>query len=143
MKTFFLSSLLITTGLLMPFSAAETADAAETPASVPATPLAVTVEVKVGEHASLLLNGNPTTGYLWEVADKQGDAATAETRILPPAQMKEDKPPLCGGPSPTELTFTGVKPGKTTVTMEYKRPWEKGEPAMKRLTFEVIVHPAE
>lgn len=142
MKTIFLSSLLLTGCLLTPLFADEAAAAAK-PASVPATPLAVSVEVRVGEHASVLLNGNPTTGYLWEVADKQGDAATAETRILPPAQMKEDEPPLCGGPAPTELTFTGVKPGKTTVTMEYKRPWEKDEPAQKSLKFEVIVHPAE
>lgn len=143
MKTFFLSSLLLSGCLLTPLFANDAADAAEAPACVPSTPLAVTVEVKVGEKASVLLNGNPTTGFLWEVAEKQGDAAEISTRIVPPAQMKEDEPPMCGAPSPTELTFKGVKPGKTSVTMEYKRPWEKDEPAMKKLLFEVIVHPAE
>lgn len=100
--------------------------------------VSVSIDLTVGKSSSVILDGNPTTGFLWEIVSVSSDAVKAETAIVA-TPMKKGEQPVCGAPSPTQVTFTGVKPGKSTVVLEYKRPWEKDTPAWKTMTFTVNV----
>lgn len=131
MKALLLSSL-----LLAPLALAMTAPEADAPAAQKATE-PVCMQVAVGKSVSVVLAGNPTTGFLWQAASEKGGAAKVSTEIMA-AQLKKGEPPVCGAPSPTKVIFTGVQPGKSTVVMEYKRPWED-EPAANSMTFIITV----
>lgn len=116
------------------------AAALEAPADTAEIAPAIAIEVKlnVGQTHTAVLAGNPTTGFTWNIAEQQGDAAEVSLDIRVP-EAKDDEPVLCGAPAPTEVTIKGVKPGKSTITVEYKRAWEKDKPALRRVTFDVTV----
>ena len=117
-------------------AAAVEAPADDTAEIAPA--IAIEVKLNVGQTHTAVLAGNPTTGFTWNIAEQQGDAAEVSLDIRVP-EAKDDEPMLCGAPAPTEVTIKGVKPGKSTITVEYKRAWEKDKPALRRVTFDVTV----
>ena len=99
------------------------------------------ITMHAGETVTRVLKGNPTTGYLWKAEALPPDAAVkAETSLLPAEESKE---PVCGAPSPTQVTITAVKPGTSTVVVNYARPWEKGKEPFKTVRYEVTVLPAK
>jgi len=91
-----------------------------------------TVQLPVGGTLEVVLAGNPTTGYLWEVAG--GD--TTVIQQAGEAQFKPDTSAL-GSPGKVTLRFTGVAAGQTVLKLIYYRPFEKNVPPEK--TFEVTV----
>ena len=126
MKT--LSSFIVAAMAALPVLAAE--------APEPPTP----VNLLVGQKVTIMLDGNPTTGYLWEQAGDlpAGSAVSVNLSCEPePGDMF-----LCGAPMPTRLTIAGVKPGKAEVHMVYRRPWEKGKAPACEQRFLVTVAPA-
>lgn len=131
MKTLFLTSL-----LAAPLAVGMTAPSDDAPATQ--APVAVSIDLTVGNSSSVILDGNPTTGFVWQIVSVSSDAVKAETAVMA-TPMKKGEPPVCGAPAPTQVTFTGVKPGKSTVVLEYKRPWETDTPAWKTMTFTVNV----
>lgn len=99
------------------------------------------VNLQVGQEFVIVLDGNPTTGYLWELAGEMpADAAVSVNLTCEPEESAEMF--FCGAPSPTKLTITGKKPGEATVQLVYRRPWEKDKPAVAEKTFSVTVTPA-
>lgn len=102
----------------------------------PAAPL----NLRVGQKLALVLDGNPTTGYIWQLkpALPAGTPVKVELSI---AGDCEDN--CCGFPTPTTLTMTGVKPGTQLVRVVYARPWEKGKAPAQEKCFAVTVLPAE
>lgn len=83
------------------------------------------------EELIITLESVPSTGYTWE-------AHYDETML----QLKEKKFELhpssaIGGGGIENLVFIPVRAGETTVTMCYKRPWEK-EPVEERHFLIVI-----
>lgn len=61
------------------------------------------ISLAVGRSHSLLLSGNPTTGFTWNIVSVSSDAATAKADILPPPATKKGEPMLCGAPPPRSL----------------------------------------
>ncbi len=99
------------------------------------------ITMREGETVTRVLDGNPTTGYLWKAEQLPEDAAVkAETAVLP---AEKSKRPLCGAPSPTQVTITAVKPGTATVVVNYARPWEKDKEPARTVRYEVTVLPKE
>lgn len=91
-----------------------------------------TVQLPVGRTLEVVLEGNPTTGYLWEAA--AGD--TAIIRQEGEAQFTPATSAL-GSSGKMTLRFTGVAAGQTVLKLIYHRPFEKNVPPSK--TFEVTV----
>ncbi|MDO5450539.1 MAG: protease inhibitor I42 family protein [Akkermansia sp.] len=121
-------------------SCADMQSAPEQPAQ-PAAPQGDDITLKVGESAVRVLDGNPTTGYVWTAQELPADSAVkVTTRIMPAEATKE---PVCGSPSPTEVTITAVRPGTATVKLVYARPWEKDEAPWKTKEYRITVQPAE
>ena len=80
-------------------------------------------EPPVGQVIHICLKGNPTTGYLWAVSGVDG----ASVRQVGKIQYRPDKKPakVVGSGGVFTATFKTVDVGWTTVTFEYRRPWEK------------------
>ena len=116
--------------------------AQEAPAEV-----SVPVEMQVGETVSVILDGNPTTGYTWELVEP----IPAMSPVFVSVNLLEEKErectaaesenPCCGAPRPTSVKMTGVHAGHLRFSVQYHRAWEQGVPPMRVQTFVVTVHP--
>lgn len=96
-----------------------------------------TIEVKGVSRVLVLLPGNMTTGYSWAIARVEGAAVQAAGEVQYTA--KPHQPGMVGGGGTFEASFRVVEKGKATVTMEYRRPWEKDTPAEKKFTVTLDV----
>lgn len=100
----------------------------------------IPVNLQVGQKVSVLLDGNPTTGFCWMLAEELPADSPVQVEL---SLVKRTGDGIsCGAPTPTCLTICGVKPGKSTVSVVYRRPWEKGRPNLKEKRFSVTVSPA-
>ncbi len=82
------------------------------------------VRLRPGEEVSVTLQGNPTTGFTWEVAasDSAILAAQGEPEYIPRSN-------LMGAPGTFIFRFKAVQKGAATLRLVYRRPWEKEAPA--------------
>ena len=95
-----------------------------------AEPAVETAALTVGQSWSVTLPGNPTTGFVWQVAecpDVVQVNLAFEANTPPPGER-----PVCGRPCGTVVTLTGLKAGQGTVKLIYSRPWEKGTAPLTR-----------
>lgn len=103
-----------------------------------AAPETVKGEVVVGGIFSIKLPCNPSTGFEWEVKSiDSGVAVSTGTVEFQRGPAKRGKVGVGGN---CILLIKGVKPGKTTAVLVYRRPWEEREPS-QTATFEIEVLP--
>lgn len=78
------------------------------------------------------LEGNPTTGYLWvySIEDDSIIKVEEESQYL-------GNDGVVGAPSLFKYIIKSVKAGSTSITFEYKRPWE--DSMLKKVHYEVKV----
>ena len=91
-----------------------------------------TVEVRPGGLLDVTLDGNPTTGYQWEV----DSVDSAVLKQVGEPTFKADSTAVGSGGKVT-LHFQGIAAGQTTLKLIYHRSFEKNVPPAK--TFEVTV----
>jgi inhibitor of cysteine peptidase len=91
-----------------------------------------TVELRVGDTLEVVLDGNPTTGFLWETA-------AVDASVLKQLGEPEFEPDtaLIGSGGKFTFRFEAAASGQTLLKLVYHRPWEKDIPPEK--TFEVNV----
>jgi predicted secreted protein len=96
-----------------------------------------TVSAKVGQAIIVLLKGNITTGYSWDWAGVAGDAVATDGKV----EYATDKHPpgMAGVGGMFTAKLKAVKPGKSTVRLEYRRPWEKDAKPREDDIFTVTV----
>lgn len=90
-----------------------------------------TVTVAVGDTLEVALQGNPSTGYIWE-PDGLDESVLRWTGV----KRFEPESTLVGAPGTIPLTFEAMAPGTVTLELVYHRQFETGEPAD---TFSVTV----
>jgi inhibitor of cysteine peptidase len=90
------------------------------------------VELKVGDALDVTLDGNPTTGYVWEVQWVDSD-------VLQPVGETDFEPDsgAVGSGGRVTLHFVALATGQTPLQLIYHRPWEQDVPPIR--TFEVAV----
>ncbi len=93
------------------------------------------VEVSQGTEIVVKLEGNPTTGYLWEVAQADESILTQVGEIEHKAESE-----LPGAPGISTLRFATVGPGVATLELVYRRPFEQGVEPIERFTVDVTVN---
>ena len=93
------------------------------------------VEVKPGGQIIITLDGNPSTGYTWEVKDL--DSVMFE-QVGDPV-FDSSNPGLVGSGGTLTLTFKSLKAGASTLTLIYHRPWETGVDPLDTFTVAVTV----
>ncbi len=82
----------------------------------------------VGDTVKVVLDGNPTTGFMWAVASPEKRLKVVDSTFVPSS-------PLCGAGGTYTFTFKAADHGKEALLLTYRRPWEKEvEPAK---TFKV------
>ncbi len=93
-----------------------------------------TVELHIIDRLEVVLEGNPTTGYQWQI-----DALDAS--VIKPIGEPEFKPDSDAIGSGGEYTFVfeSITPGQTTLTLIYHRPFEKGVEPLKTFRVTVVV----
>ncbi len=97
------------------------------------------VTLRVGEEFELVLPGLGTAGYRWsETVDGHADAVhLAWRRGFAPG---DERRPV-GASAPERLAITATSPGRVTLRLAQRRPWEDGRPRAER-TVEVEVLPS-
>jgi len=93
------------------------------------------VQAKAGKEFVITLKSNITTGYQWQLTK----AVDKEYVILTGLKYVTKKPKLIGSGGKEEWTFKAVKPGKTTISFQYVRPWEKKVPPADEKRFLVKI----
>ena len=98
---------------------------------------AVPVSVRAGDQFTLTLPSNATTGFQWRLAEGFNAAVVKSFG----SEYAAPSDGLVGQGGTETWTFKALARGKTTLALEYARPWEKGIPPAKRQTFKVVVAP--
>ncbi len=92
-------------------------------------------EVQVGGQIVITLDGNPSTGYTWEVKDLD---TTMFEQVGDPS-FSSSNPGLVGSGGTLTLTFKALKAGTAPLTLVYHRPWETGVDPTDPFTVTVTV----
>jgi predicted secreted protein len=92
--------------------------------------------VTVGQRVQASLKGNATTGFAWSVASIDGESVkqAGAVKYVP----QPSGPQRVGAGGEFVAVFEAVKPGTSTITFTYARPWKEGEVADTR-TLKVTV----
>ncbi len=91
------------------------------------------VVIDSGKSFTITLPSNGSTGFAWEAtvpasgAVEQTDQKYVEGGAMPGASGQE------------VWTFKALKAGTATIKLDYSRPWEGGEKAVRTLTINVTV----
>ncbi len=110
------------------------ANAAPDTTNISASDAGKTIELHKGDTLVVSLEGNATTGYSWAVADP----APAILKQLGDFEVTPVSDAI-GAPGTMVLKFSAVQAGQATLTLEYRRPWEKGVAPDKTYAVTVVV----
>ena len=92
-------------------------------------------QLKKGQTLVVTLEGNPTTGYSWEVAEPLDEQVL---RQAGEAEFKSESD-LVGAGGVQVLRFEAVNAGKFTLKLVYHRPWEKDVEPLETYSIQVVV----
>jgi len=92
------------------------------------TEAAQNIEMAVGATLKVIIAGNPTTGYIWEIEDFKPSLLELSDRSFVSAAAGNDENPMVGVGGNEVFTFRAKKTGESSITFWYKRPWETTEP---------------
>ena len=95
------------------------------------------VDVEVGRRVRIRLAGNPTTGYSWFLMPMEGVAVKAEGEVEYKPNAR--RPGMVGVGGTFELLLRAVQAGESIVRLEYKRPWEKDTPPIRKFGITLAV----
>jgi len=94
------------------------------------------IDVKVGQRFAVRLAGNRTTGYEWKLAS----ALTVMTQLGEQTYTPDPSPPGMVGRGGVEgWSFEATRSGREDLRFEYRRPWEKDQPAADTVTYSITV----
>ncbi len=93
------------------------------------------INLKVEDIVVIRLESNLTTGYSW-ILDKKTDTLIVSMVDSEYIQSVEDKE-LVGAGGHEIFTFKAVSKGKTSIILNYERPWEEDEEPLE--TFEINI----
>ena len=93
------------------------------------------MQLKKGQTLVVTLEGNPTTGYSWEVAEPLDEQVL---RQVGEAEFKQESNALGAG-GVQVLRFEAVNAGQITLKLVYHRPWEKDVEPLETYSLQVVV----
>jgi len=92
-------------------------------------------QLQKGQTLVVTLEGNPTTGYSWEVAEPLDEQVLRQVGE-PEFKAESD---LVGAGGVQILRFEAVNAGQTTLKLAYRRPWEKDVDPLETYSIQVVV----
>lgn len=94
------------------------------------------VAVNAGQTFTLRLRSNPTTGYIWELADPLKEGVLS----LIGRKYQADKTDRVGASGTEIWTFKAGGTGEARINLQYVRPWEKDTPPVQTTQFRINVN---
>lgn len=91
-------------------------------------------EIQIGDVLEVLLDGNPTTGYIWELGKSEGPVLNQKGEPEYQALTR-----LIGSGGTYAFRFEAVQVGETSIELIYHRTFEKDVPPAKTFKIKVIV----
>lgn len=90
---------------------------------------------KTGEFITIRLSANPSTGYQWKTAAPPDVRILALCReeFLPPENLE-----VMGKGGTYLLKYEIIGPGRTGISLQYLRPWEKHKTAARH--FQLLLY---
>jgi inhibitor of cysteine peptidase len=92
------------------------------------------ITLQKGQTLTIKLEGNPTTGYSWEVVESE-DAILQQVGE-PEFEAESD---LLGAPGTQTLRFEAVETGQMELKLVYRRSWETDMEPLETFTVHVTV----
>jgi len=93
------------------------------------------LDLNVGDKLVVSLEGNPTTGYQWQMASFTPEVLDW---IEGPTYLPSS-PGRIGSGGTFKFGFKALKKGRATVKLVYRRSWEEGVPPIKTAMLKVKV----
>jgi predicted secreted protein len=111
-----------------------------------AAPLAVALaqealSVQVNESTTVELDGNPSTGYRWQLDDgasEGGDLVKVEDLGYVKREVKPGERPLLGAPSKYQFRVTGLEAGTVKLVFNYVRAHDAVPGKTQEVAIEVV-----
>ena len=94
------------------------------------------VNLSTGDKLIIKLPGNYTTGYQWVVINGYDDDVIKQEGK---GEYQPEKTDLVGAGGIAAFTFKAVGTGRTDLSLEYKRPWEKNGDVPEDFEITVVV----
>jgi len=99
------------------------------------------VRIRLTEPLSIELSSNPTTGFLWKIATIDDTMLRLEGQET---YIPDRVPPgIVGSGGKTVFPFRLLRPGRTEIVFEYRRPFEKKPEPEKRIVFQLEIGDVE
>lgn len=94
-----------------------------------------TINLRVGDGVKVTLAENPTTGYRWEFLAKPEPICV----IVSDAYEANTNSATVGSGGVRNWNFRAVEKGTGTVSLGYRRPWEKDVAPAQTFTLTLVV----
>jgi inhibitor of cysteine peptidase len=94
-----------------------------------------TINLRVGDGVALSLAEGPTTGYRWEFLTKPEPVCVTVSDAYAANSAKG----TVGGGGAHNWSFRAVAKGTATISLVYRRPWEKDAAPAKTFSITVVV----
>jgi len=94
------------------------------------------VEVAAGGSVTVTLESNASTGFQWELVSISDEAVLE--KVANTYEAPEDTG-MVGAPGKEIWTFSALKKGTSTISMEYSQPWLNGTKAAETFDLTVVV----
>ena len=92
------------------------------------------ISARAGETFVVALEGNPTTGYQWELSEGDEQFRLVEKDYAQPG-------PAIGAATKERFVIKALKSGSAKLTFKYKRPWETE--VLDTKTFQLNIKPGQ
>jgi inhibitor of cysteine peptidase len=94
------------------------------------------ITVKKNAQFTIELDSNPSTGYTNIITELD---PTFIKNIKKEYKPQQTKPGLIGAGGIDLFTFKALKKGKTTLVIEYVRPWEKPLQPVRTISYPITI----
>lgn len=96
------------------------------------------IEIQVGQNLEVVLEGNATTGYLWNFTT-EFDPMMME--FVEQKTLRDESKDIVGSGENNIWIFKAIKEGQANATLVYKRPWEENVEPIKTMNYQVTILP--
>jgi inhibitor of cysteine peptidase len=94
-----------------------------------------TIDLSIGDGVKVSLAENPSTGYKWEFVSRPEPICVIATN----AYVANTAIGTVGAGGMHDWDFRAVDKGTTTVSLAYRRPWEKDVQPVQMFTLTLVV----
>ncbi len=100
------------------------------------------IRLRLGETHQFELGGLGSAGYAWEYAT-EGDTGVVSVnmeRSHRPSRARTESPDPDSSSLEQQVVIKAMAPGRITIRLALRRPWERDEPPLREILMKVTVY---